>query len=244
MNNNWYRVFKYVLVGPFLRVYNRPEIEGGENIPSEGAAILASNHQAVMDSFYFPLLCPRQITFPAKAEYFTGTGLKGRFQKWFFTAVGQEPLDRTADNAMDSLMNTAKKVLGRGDLFGIYPEGSRSPDGRIYKGKTGMAYVAMETGEEIIPIAMIGSRDANPIGTTIPRPAKVRVKVGTPIDPRAFVAEQGLELGSYEAARQLTDHVMFILADLTGQPYVDAYAADVKKSLAAGEGFPPGTEPS
>ncbi|MFP7364438.1 lysophospholipid acyltransferase family protein [Corynebacterium callunae] len=243
MNNNWYRVFKYVLVGPFLRVYNRPEIEGGENIPSQGPAILASNHQAVMDSFYFPLLCPRQITFPAKAEYFTGTGLKGRFQKWFFTAVGQEPLDRTADNAMDSLMNTAKKVLGRGDLFGIYPEGSRSPDGRIYKGKTGMAYVAMETGVEIIPIAMIGSRNANPIGTTIPRPAKVRVKVGTPIDPRAFIAEKGLELGSYEAARQLTDHVMFILADLTGGSYVDAYAADVKKSLAAGEGFPPGTEP-
>lgn len=113
MKNNWYRLFKYVLIGPFLRVYNRPEIEGKENIPAEGAAIMASNHEAVMDSFYFPLLCPRQLTFPAKAEYFTSPGIKGKMQKWFFTSVGQVPLDRTADNAMDSLMNTAKMVLDR-----------------------------------------------------------------------------------------------------------------------------------
>ncbi|ALC06366.1 1-acyl-sn-glycerol-3-phosphateacetyltransferase [Corynebacterium deserti GIMN1.010] len=243
MKNNWYWFFKYVLVGPFLRVYNRPKIDGKENIPAEGPAIMASNHQAVMDSFYFPLLCPRQLTFPAKAEYFTSPGLKGKFQKWFFTSVGQVPLDRTADNAMDSLMNTAKSVLGRGDLFGIYPEGSRSPDGRIYKGKTGMAYVAMETGVRIIPVAMIGSRNANPIGSWFPRPAKVRVKIGTPIDPLKFVADKGLEAGSHEAARQLTDHVMFTLADLTGEPYVDAYSKDVKDSLEAGHGFPKGTEP-
>ena len=244
MKNNWYRLFKYVLIGPFLRVYNRPEIEGKENIPAEGAAIMASNHEAVMDSFYFPLLCPRQLTFPAKAEYFTAPGIKGKMQKWFFTSVGQVPLDRTADNAMDSLMNTAKMVLDRGDLFGIYPEGSRSPDGRIYKGKTGMAYVAMETGKPVIPIAMIGSRDANPIGSWFPKPAKVRIKLGSPIDPLAFVKEHGLKPGTYEAARKLTDHVMFILADLTGQPYVDAYSKDVKNALEEGKGYPEGTAPS
>lgn len=141
-------------------------------------------------------------------------------------------------------MNTAKMVLDRGDLFGIYPEGSRSPDGRIYKGKTGMAYVAMETGTTVIPVAMIGSRDANPIGSWFPKPAKVRIKVGSPIDPLAFVKEHGLKPGTYEAARKLTDHVMFILADLTGQPYVDAYSKDVKNALEEGKGYPEGTAPS
>lgn len=232
-----------MLIGPFLRVYNRPEIEGEEKIPDEGPAIMASNHQAVMDSFYFPLMCKRQLTFPAKAEYFTSPGIQGKLQKWFFTSVGQVPLDRTANNAMDSLMNTAKTVLNRGDLFGIYPEGSRSPDGRIYKGKLGMSFVAMETGVPIIPVAMIGSRDANPIGSWVPRPAKVKVRIGDPINPAEFLATQNLESGSHEAARALTDHVMLVLADLAAQPYINVYSKDVKESLEAGKGYPEGAEP-
>ena len=139
MTNNWYWAFKNVLLGPFLRVYNRPTIDGGSNIPTIGAAILASNHQSVMDSFYLPLLCPRQITFPAKSEYFTTPGIVGRLQKWFYTSVGQVPLDRSSAKAGEVLLTAARNILDRGELFGIYPEGTRSPDGRIYRGKTPLA---------------------------------------------------------------------------------------------------------
>lgn len=243
MQNKWYWAFKHILIGPFLHVYNRPEIEGLEHIPAEGAAIVASSHQSVMDSFFFPLMCPRQITFPAKMEYFTAPGVVGAVKKWFFGVLGQVPVDRGAKGAGDATLNAAKEVFARGEVFGIYPEGTRSPDGRIYKGRTGMARIALATGEKIIPVAMIGSRDANPIGTVIPRPAKVRMKVGQPIDGRAYVTSLGLEPDSREAARPLTDHVMHVLAELAGQPYIDVYASEVKESLAAGNGYPPGAEP-
>ena len=243
MQNKWYWIFKHVLIGPFLNVYNRPEITGVDNIPAEGPVILASNHQAVMDSFYFPLKCPRQMVFPAKSEYFTAPGFKGKFKRWFFKSLAQAPLDREAGNALDSLRSTAKKILGSGTALRIYPEGTRSPDGRIYKGKVGMAVVALETGAPVVPIAMIGSRDANPIGTAFPRPKKVRMKVGEAIDPTAFAAEHNLDPTSRETARALTDHVMLILSDMSGQPYVDVYAQDVKKSLAAGNGYPEGAQP-
>lgn len=238
MNNKWYWFFKSILIGPVLRVYNRPEIEGLENIPAAGPAILASNHQSVMDSFYLPLLCPRQITFPAKKEYFTGTGLSGAVQRFFFTSVGQVPLDRSAGNAGEALMKAGTEVLDRGDLFGIYPEGTRSPDGRIYKGRTGMARLALATGAPVVPVAMIGSRDANPIGTIVPRPAKVRIKIGQAIDPVAFVKDKGLDPAGREAPRVLTVYVMGELTKLTGQDYVDIYASEVKKALEAGEGLP------
>ena len=192
MTNNWYWAFKNVLLGPFLRVYNRPTIDGGSNIPTIGAAILASNHQSVMDSFYLPLLCPRQITFPAKSEYFTTPGIVGRLQKWFYTSVGQVPLDRSSAKAGEVLLTAARNILDRG---------------------------------------------ANPIGSWVLRPAKVRIRVGAPIYPREFLRERGL--GEYEGARALTDHIMATLSELSGQPYVDLYAADVKKSLAAGNGYPP-----
>lgn len=243
MNNKWYWLFKNILFGPILRVYNRPFIEGKERIPTGGGAILASNHQSVMDSFFLPLLCPRQITFLAKSEYFTTPGVVGKIQKWFFTAVGQIPLDRTAENARDTLLVSARKVIADGDLLGIYPEGTRSPDGRIYRGKTGMAYIALDTGAPVIPVAMLGARKANPIGSWLIRPAKVGIRIGEPIDPIAFVKAQGLDPASAEAARALTDHVMAALTALTGAEYVDVYAAEVKKSLEAGSGYPPGVNP-
>ncbi|MDO5075954.1 1-acyl-sn-glycerol-3-phosphate acyltransferase [Corynebacterium sp.] len=244
MHNKWYWAFKNILLGPVIRVYNRPEIDGLENIPETGPAILASNHQSVMDSFYLPLLCPRQITFLAKQEYFTGTTLVGKFQKWFFTSVGQVPIDRSSADAARAAIESGMNVLRRGDLLGIYPEGTRSPDGRIFKGKTGMAQMALGAGVNVVPVAMIGSREANPIGSWILRPAKVRIRVGAPIDALAYVTSQGLDPESYEAARALTDHVVATLAELSGQTYVDAYAADVKASLAAGDGYPEGTAPS
>ncbi|HHU67853.1 lysophospholipid acyltransferase family protein [Corynebacterium sp.] len=244
MQKLWYWMYKNVLIGPFLRVWNRPTMEGRENIPATGAAIVASTHQSVMDSFFFPALSPRRITFPAKQEYFTNTGVIGAIQRWFFTSIGQIPVDRTASNAGDATLAAARTVLDKGSVLGIYPEGTRSPDGRIYKGRTGMARIALATGAPIVPMAMIGSRDANPIGTWIPRPFKVRMKVGEPIDGRAYVESLGIDPDSREAARPLTDHVMAILTELSGQPYVDMYASEVKESLAAGRGWPRGTEPT
>lgn len=243
MRNKWYSIFKHVLIGPFLRVWNRPEIEGLEHIPAEGPVIMASSHQSVMDSFYFPLMCPRQMVFPAKKEYFTAPGVVGAIQRWFFTAVNQIPIDRTAENAGESLMAAGRKVLGEGSMLGIYPEGTRSPDGRVYRGRTGAARVALDTGAKVVPVGMIGSRDANPIGTWIPRPKKVRMKVGEIIDPVAYVRSQGLEPDDRQSPRVLTDHITAVLAELVGTEYVDVYASEVKKSLEAGKGYPRGTEP-
>lgn len=243
MEKQLYWVFKNVLIGPFLHVWNRPVMEGVEHIPAEGAAIVASTHQSVMDSFFLALMNPRRITFPAKSEYFTAPGLVGRVQRWFFNSIGQIRVDRGAANAGDAVLAATRAILEKGGVLGIYPEGTRSPDGRIYKGRTGMARIALATDAPIIPMAMIGSREANPIGTWVPRPKKVRMKVGEPIDGRAYVESLGIDPDSRDAARPLTDHVMAILTDLADQPYVDIYASDVKKSLAAGRGYPRGAEP-
>ncbi len=202
---------------------------------------MASNHQSVFDSFFFPLMCPRQIQFPAKAEYFRGTGLSGAFKRWFFTALNQVPVDRSDKASGDAMIKTASVILNRGDVFGIYPEGTRSPDGRIYRGRTGMARIAVATGAPIYPIGMIGARDANPIGTIILRPKKVRIVVGDAIEPIKWLTAQGYEdLNSKEAIRALTDHVMHTLSHLTGYPYVDVYGSEVRKSLDNGLGYPAG----
>ena len=242
MQNKWYSLFKAIL-GPPLLVWNRPRIHGADNIPDEGAAILVSNHQAVMDSFYLPLMVRRQLTFPAKKEYFTGTGISGRIQKFFFSSVGQIPVDRSSKDAGDTLQNAAESVLARGDLFGIYPEGTRSPDGRVYKGRTGMARIAMATGQPVILVGMIDSGKANPIGTTIPRPVKVEIKISEQIDPHAWAADNGYDPDSREVMRPFTDYCMRRLAKLVGVDYVDVYASDVKKALAETGAYPAGAEP-
>ncbi len=244
MNNGWYRFFKYVLIGPWLRVWNRPFTEGLDNVPRQGSAMFVSNHQAVMDSFYLPLICPRQLTFPAKKEYFTGTGFVGAIQRFFFTSVGQVPIDRTAKDAGDALIDTAKTVFARDDILGIYPEGTRSPDGRIYRGRTGMARIAMATNVDVIPVAMINTAQANPIGSWIPRPARVGVRFGKAISPHKWADEHGLNPEDHQTMREFTDFVMRELAELTGTEYVDRYASEVKDSLQAGNGYPEGTEPN
>lgn len=243
MQNKWYSIFKNILMGPFLTVYNRPSVEGMEKVPSDGPALMVSNHQSVLDSFYLPLTCPRQITFLAKKEYFTAPGLVGRLQKWFFTSVGQVPIDRESAESGRAAIKTGVRILSEGDLFGIYPEGTRAPDTRVYRGKTGMARIALESGAPIIPVAMLNTRKANPVGSWIPRPVKVGVRVGDGIDPLAFAREHGLDPTTREAARALTDHVMHTLADLVGVEYVDAYAKDVKARLAEGKGYPEGLAP-
>lgn len=222
----WFWLFKYVLMGPILRLIGRPKVTGLDNLPAQGPAILASNHLAVVDSFYLPLMIPRRMYFLAKSEYFTGTGLKGAFQRWFFSSTGQIPIDRTGADAAAGALEAARRQLDKGDLMGMYPEGTRSPDGRLYKGKTGLARLALETGVPVIPVAMVGTEDLNPPGTVIPRFAHVEVRIGEPLDFSRF---EGMG-GSRFIERAVTDEIMYDLMQLSGQQYVDLYAADLKNT--------------
>ena len=193
-------------VGPALEMLYQPWIRGEENIPAEGAAILASNHLAVIDSFFLPLLVDREVAFIGKADYFTGKGGKAS------QAALQAGIDR----------------LRSGQLFGIYPEGTRSPDGRLYRGKTGVARIALATGAPVVPVAMIGSNLAQPIGKSIPSTRhRVGIVIGEPLD---FSRYKGLENDRF-VLRSITDEIMYALMALSGQEYVDLYAADVKKAM-------------
>ena len=222
----WYWLFKQILIGPILRVMGRPKVIGLENIPAHGPAILASNHLAVVDSFYVPLMVPRRVYFLAKAEYFTGTGLKGAFQRWFFGSTGQIPIDRSGADAAAGALAAARRQLAKGELMGMYPEGTRSPDGRLYKGKTGLARLALETGVPVIPVAMVGTQNLKPPGTVIPRPARIEVRIGKPLDFSRF---DGMG-GNRFIERAATDEIMYELMQLSGQQYVDLYAADLKNT--------------
>ena len=195
---------KFVLLGPLMRLFCRPTIEGLENIPERGGAILASNHLAVADSFFLPLLVPRRITFLAKREYFTQPGLVGFLKKQFFTGVGQVPVDRSGGSAARAAMDTATRLLREGKLLGIYPEGTRSPDGKLYKGKTGVARMALEAGVPVVPVAMVGTDRVNPIGSRMWRPRKIRIRIGEPID---FSRYEGMA-GDRLIARAMYDEIM------------------------------------
>ena len=222
----WYWLCKYIFMGPLLALLGRPKVEGLEYIPVSGPAIMASNHLAVADSFYLPLVVSRRITFLAKAEYFTGTGLRGTLKRWFFTAAGQVPIDRADSDAAEAALNTAKRLLGEGKLLGMYPEGTRSPDGRLYKGKSGLARLALESGVPVIPVAMIGTDVVNPPGSRMWRVGRVTVKFGKPMDFSRF---DGLA-GNRFIERAVIDEVIYELMNLSGQEYVDIYAATLKQA--------------
>ena len=240
MKRDTYWWLTNVFVGPLLRSYNRPFSEGLEKLPAEGPVVVASNHLAVMDSFYLPLLVPRKMTFLAKKEYFTTPGLIGGIQKWFFSSVGQVPIDREDKTSQSAALQTALRVLKEGRVLGMYPEGTRSPDGRLYRGKTGLARIAMQADLPVYPAAMIGTKQVNPIGSWIPRPYRCGFRIGDPVHPADF-RDAGDE---YAQARAFTNAIMEALQELSGQDYVpDFYAADVKKSLEAGAGYPEGSEP-
>jgi 1-acyl-sn-glycerol-3-phosphate acyltransferase len=224
----WYWLFKYIFMGPLLSLLGRPKTEGLEHIPDSGPAILASNHLAVADSFYLPLVVKRRITFLAKAEYFSGTGLTGWFKRWFFTVAGQVPIDRSSADTAQAALDTAQRLLDDGKLLGMYPEGTRSPDGRLYKGKTGLARLALESGVPVIPVAMVGTNVVNPPGSKMWRFGRVTVRIGKPLDFSRF---EGLA-GNRFIERALIDEVMYELMQLSGQEYVDLYAADVKEGKA------------
>ena len=226
----FYWLMKRVLGGPLLRGMFRPWVRGIEHVPAEGGAILASNHLAVIDSFVLPIMLSRKIRFIGKAEYFTGTGIKGRLKAGFFRGVGTIPVDRGGGKASEAALRTGLGVLESGNLFGIYPEGTRSPDGRLYRGKTGVARLALEAGVPVIPVAMIGTNVAQPIGKVMPKPMRIGIVIGEPLD---FSRYRGMENDRF-ILRSVTDEIMYALMSLSGQEYVDIYAATAKARIAAG----------
>jgi len=226
--------YKHILMGPLLRLLGRPKVQGLEYVPDSGAVILASNHLAVADSFYLPLVLRRRITFLAKSEYFTGTGLKGKLTKFFYSSTGQVPIDRTDADSAAAALSTAQRILAEGKLLGMYPEGTRSPDGRLYKGKTGLARVALESGIPVIPVAMIGTDSVNPPGSKMWRFGQVTVRIGKPMDFSRF---DGMA-GNRFIERAVIDEVVYELMQLSGQEYVDIYAASLKDGAAGGSTGP------
>ena len=223
-----YWILKHLVIGPPVRLTFRPWVEGKHHVPEQGAAILASNHLSFSDSVFLPLVVDRRVTFPAKMEYFTGKGVKGWLTKRFMTATGQIPIDRSGGKASMAALHQGLAVLRRGELFGIYPEGTRSPDGRLYRGKTGVARLALAADAPIIPCAMIDTDKAQPTGQKVPNIVKVGVRIGRPIHH----PEHAGKVDDHQILRQITDEVMRELQRLSGQEYVDEYAASVKAGRA------------
>ena len=223
-----YFIFKTFLLGPLLRVIFRPWVRGAQNIPATGAAILASNHLSFSDSIFLPLQLRRPVTFLAKSDYFTGKGIKGALVRWFFKSTGQLSIDRSGGKASEASLNTGLGVLEQGNLLGIYPEGTRSPDGRLYRGRTGIARMVLEAKVPVIPVAMIDTEKVQAIGQKLPRIRRVGIVIGAPLDFSRF---DGME-GDRVVLRAVTDEIMYELQRLSGQEYVDAYASTVKAKAA------------
>jgi 1-acyl-sn-glycerol-3-phosphate acyltransferase len=221
----FYWMLKWVFLGPLLKGIFRPYAEGTENVPMEGPAILASNHLSYSDWLFMPLTIPRRVTFVAKAEYFTTPGLKGWLQKTFFSGAGQVPIDRSSGDAAAGALLSATKVLGAGELFGIYPEGTRSSDGRLYRGKTGVARLALVTGVPVIPVAVVGTDVVAPPGKKFGTFTRPIVRFGKPLD---FSRYEGMENDRY-ILRSITDEVMYEIMRLSGQEYVDKYSSVAKE---------------
>ncbi len=219
-----------VTVGGSLKLAFRPWVEGLEHIPADGPAILASNHLSFSDSFFLPAVLDRKVTFIAKAEYFNTPGVKGRLTAAFFKGVGQLPVDRSGvRGAGEAAIRSGIEVLERGELFGIYPEGTRSPDGRLYRGKPGgLARVALATGAPVIPVAMIDTEKIQPPGQVMPKLMRPGIRIGRPLD---FTRYQGMEHDRF-VLRAVTDEVMYEIMKLSGQEYVDVYATAMKRQLA------------
>ncbi|GAA0407232.1 lysophospholipid acyltransferase family protein [Micromonospora gifhornensis] len=224
-----YWLLKYVILGPLLRLIFRPQVEGLHHVPATGPVILASNHLSFSDSIFTPLIVPRKVTFVAKAEYFTGKGIKGALTKMFFTGTGTIPVDRSGGQAARAALDTQLKVLRAGGIAGIYPEGTRSPDGRLYRGKTGVARLALESGAPVVPVVMLNLDRIQPPGTLLPRVERVRIRFGPPLD---FSRYAGLA-GDRFVERAVTDEIMYELMELSGREYVDVYAQKLKNPPAA-----------
>lgn len=224
----FYWFMKTFVLGPVLKTLFRPWVKGLDNVPAEGAAILASNHLSFSDSIFMPLMVPRPVVFLAKSEYFTGKGIKGRLTATFFRLTNQLPMDRSGGAASALSLNAGMDVLKNGSLLGIYPEGTRSPDSRLYRGKVGVARLALQARVPVIPVAMIGTDKVQPIGKRMPNIRRIGMIFGEPLD---FSRYYGME-DDRLIQRSVTDEIMYELMRLSGQEYVDEYAAVVKLRLA------------
>lgn len=213
----FFRAVRHALI-PLSHAVFRPTIIGRENVPRSGGVLLASNHLSFIDSFTIPLASPRPVSFLAKSDYFTGSGVGGALRRELFTAMGAIPVDRNSPSAAQESLDAALEVLRGGGAFGIYPEGTRSRDGRLYRGRTGVAWLALTADVPVVPVGLTGTQDVQPVGASMPRLAKVTVSFGRPIQPTAYA---GLPAG--RARRRLTDDVMAAIQALTGQEPAGAY---------------------
>ena len=228
MNNLPYGILRAFLT-PFLMVLFRPKVKGLRHVPGSGPVIIASNHLSFSDSIFMPLVVPRKVTFLAKSEYFTSPGPKGLLKKLTFIALGQVPVDRSGGRRSEAALITGLKVLAEGKCLGIYPEGTRSPDGRLYKGRTGIARLAIESGAPIIPVAMFNTEKIQPTGTVVPKVMRVEMIFGEPM----YFEGDSTDL---QHLRDVTDKIMQTIQALSGQEYVDTYATKAKKSTEDEEG--------
>lgn len=220
----FYFIFKHIFPGPFMLLMSRPRISGREHIPATGGVIIAGNHLAVADSFVVPLVIPRKVAFLGKSEYVTGAGLRGRATAFFFRSIGMVPVNRGAASAASAAVDIVSENVNNGIAFGIYPEGTRSPDGRLYKGRTGVAKVALATGAPVVPVAVIGTDKLNPVGSAMWRPHRIDIRFGKAME---FSRYDGLA-GDRWAERAIVDQIMSAIAELSEQEYVDVYASSVK----------------
>jgi 1-acyl-sn-glycerol-3-phosphate acyltransferase len=212
------RFFSRLLLAPLARLIFWPTVRGRRNVPAKGGVLLASNHLAFMDSVVLTLVARRSVAFMAKAEYFTGTGFKGWAMRTFFTAVGAVPVDRASSKAAQEALDAGLEVLRSGDAFSIYPEGTRSRDGRLYRGRTGVAWLALTAGVPVVPVALRGTDQLQPGGTGMIRRAKVTVEFGAPIDVSVFGrADSG------RARREATDAIMSAIGAMSGQEAAGIY---------------------
>lgn len=229
---------KTIFIGPVVNLLFRPWVKGMDNVPETGPAVLVSNHLSFSDSIFLPLAVPRPVSFLAKSEYFTGKGIKGKLTAAFFRLTNQLPMDRSGGAASASSLSAGVDVLENGGLLGIYPEGTRSPDGRLYRGKTGVAKLVLKTGVPVIPVAMIGTDKVQPIGRKIPNIRRIGIIVGEPLD---FSRYAGMENDRF-IQRSVTDEIMYELMRLSGQEYVDVYASTMKEKQAAARKVSKGAE--
>ena len=213
-------------LSPILMGLFRPKVKGLRNVPHLGPLIIASNHLSFSDSIFMPLVVPRKVTFLAKSEYFTSPGLKGFIKKITFIALGQVPVDRSGGRASEAALITGLKVLERGDCIGIYPEGTRSPDGRLYKGRSGIARLAIESGTPVIPVAMFNTAEIQPTGQVVPKVRRVEMIFGEPL----YFENYG-DSTDQKVLREVTDRIMNTIQALSGQEYVDMYATKRKTEM-------------
>lgn len=225
----FYWFMKNLVAGPLLKTVFRPWVSGTENIPKAGPVILASNHLSVIDSIILPLVIDRRISFLAKSDYFSGRGLRGWAIKNFLLGTGMLPIDRSGGKASEASLNTGLGVLSGGNVLGIYPEGTRSPDARLYRGRTGVARMILESHAPVIPVAMFDTEKVMPIGSKLPKVRRIGIVFGEPLD---FTRFEGLE-GDRFILRSITDEIIYELGRISGQEYVDVYASSVREKTVS-----------